>query len=111
VLDWAGWRLERMPALPRTAWFELPPDWVCEVASPSTAAFDRASKMPLYAAGGVRFCWIIDPVVRTLETYMLERGRWLLVETFRGDAAVRAAPFDAIELDLGALWSRPAKAT
>jgi Uma2 family endonuclease len=100
-----------MPELPRTAWFELPPDWICEIASPSTAAFDRADKMPLYAGAGVRFCWIVDPAVRTLETYMLEGSRWLLVETFRGDASVRAVPFDAIELDLSALWGRPARAT
>ena len=37
VPDLAGWRRERMPALPETAWFELAPDWVCEVLSPGTA--------------------------------------------------------------------------
>ena len=26
--DLAGWRRERMPKLPKTAWFELAPDWV-----------------------------------------------------------------------------------
>jgi Uma2 family endonuclease len=34
VPDIAGWRRERMPALPDTAWFALAPDWVCEVLSP-----------------------------------------------------------------------------
>jgi len=29
VPDLAGWRRERMPELPETAWFELAPDWVC----------------------------------------------------------------------------------
>ncbi len=37
VPDLAGWRRERMPELPETAWFELAPAWVCEVLSPSTA--------------------------------------------------------------------------
>jgi len=30
---------------------------------------------------------------------------WLLVATFRGDAAVRAEPFDAVEIDLAGLWA------
>jgi hypothetical protein len=29
------------------------------------------------------------------------------VRIHQGDTMVRAAPFDAIELDLGALWSPP----
>ena len=108
VPDLAGFRVERMPALPETAWFEVVPDWVCEVASPSTAAFDRADKMPVYARAGVRFAWIVEPSIQTLETYALENGRWVLLATFRGDRTVRAVPFDAIELELGALWSPPA---
>ena len=48
VPDLAGWRRERMPELPDTAAFELAPDWVCEVLSPSTAARDRADKVPIY---------------------------------------------------------------
>jgi Uma2 family endonuclease len=110
VPDWAGWRVERMPELPNTAWFEVIPDWVCEIASPSTAAFDRADKMPLYARAGVAFAWIVDPGVQTLETYALDRARWMLLATFRGSRSVRAAPFDAIELELGALWARPSGA-
>lgn len=33
VPDLAGWRRERMPELPRVPYFELAPDWVCEVLS------------------------------------------------------------------------------
>jgi Uma2 family endonuclease len=105
VPDQAGWRIERMPELPKTAWFEIVPDWVCEVASPSTAAFDRADKMPVYARAGVQFAWIVEPSLQTLETYALENQRWVLLETFRGNRSVRAVPFDAIELELGALWA------
>ena len=31
VPDLAGWRRERMPAVPDEAYFTLAPDWVCEV--------------------------------------------------------------------------------
>lgn len=106
VPDLAGWRRERLPALPDTAWFELPPDWVCEILSPSTASMDRAQKMPVYAVQGVPFLWLVDPEARTLEVYRLQPdGHWLLLETLSDDAPVCQPPFDAISFDLGKLWA------
>src|SRR5437762_2790090 len=67
VPDLAGWRRERMPAVPDAPAFELAPDWVCEVLSPSTAAIDRAEKMPIYGRERVGHLWLIDPAARTLE--------------------------------------------
>jgi Uma2 family endonuclease len=106
VPDYAGWRRERMPEVPDAAAFELSPDWVCEVLSPSTAATDRAEKMPIYARERVPHVWLVDPLARTLETYRLENGRWLMLGTWRDDARVRAEPFESHELELGALWAR-----
>ncbi len=109
VPDLAGWQRERMPALPETAWFELPPDWVCEILSPSTARLDRVVKMPLYAGHGVGHLWLVDPELQTLEVYRLDRSQetphWLLLESLEGDAPVRQPPFDAIEFSLGSLWA------
>lgn len=107
VPDIAGWRVERMPELPTTAYFATPPDCVCEVLPPSTAAEDRADKMPAYADAGVPHVWLIDPLVRTLEVMRLEGGRWFVAATFRGDALVRAEPFDSVELSLADLWGPP----
>jgi hypothetical protein len=42
---------------------------------------------------------------RRWSVYALGRGGWSEVESYRGDALVRAAPFDAIELDLSVLWA------
>ena len=107
VPDIAGWRRERMPVMPETAAFTLAPDWVCEVLSPqSTEARDREEKMPLYAREEVGHLWLVNPTAQTLEAFMLERERWVLLGTWSGDKKVRVKPFDAIELDLAALWSR-----
>ena len=38
-----------------------PPDWVLEVASPSTQTKDRDCKLRRYAAMGVAECWLFDP--------------------------------------------------
>jgi Uma2 family endonuclease len=106
VPDLAGWRRERMPERPDAPAIELAPDWVCEVVSPSSEATDRADKMPIYAHEAVRNIWLVDPLARTLEVYRLEGERWLLLATWRDEARVRAEPFDAIELELAALWAR-----
>ncbi|WP_224364645.1 Uma2 family endonuclease [Hyalangium versicolor] len=104
VPDFAGWRRERMPQPPRTAAFSLAPDWACEVLSPSTAVMDRAAKLPVYAREGVHHVWLVDPVLRTLEIFRLQDGRYTLLVTHTGKGRVRAAPFEAIELELAYLW-------
>lgn len=106
VPDMAGWRRATMPELPDVAFFTLPPDWVCEVASPSTARLDRVLKLPLYARAGVEYAWVIDPIARSLEVFRARDAQYALVQTFADDARVRAEPFDAIELELAALWMR-----
>jgi Uma2 family endonuclease len=106
VPDLAGWRRQRMPTMPDTPAFEIVPDWICEVLSPTTAATDRADKMPIYAALGVSHVWLVDPLAQILEVYRLEGPRFSLLATWRGDAVVRADPFEAIELELPALWAR-----
>jgi len=86
------------------------PDWICEVLSPGTARFDRTVKLPLYAAAGVGFAWLIDPLTQTLEVY--ERNphpkgsRWLLLETFGGDDQVHPPPFDALPFEMKELWAQ-----
>lgn len=85
--------------------------WASEVLSPSTRELDRTEKLPRYAAHGVAHAWLVDPIARTLEVRTLgDDGRWREVRTYVGDARVRAAPFEAIELELEALWSPPRQA-
>lgn len=107
VPDLAGWRRERMPELPvEKPYLELAQDWVCEVLSPRTAALDRGDKRRIYAESSVRHLWFIDPEAKTLEVLGLDGGSYRVLEVFSGEQSVRAVPFDAIELELGALWAR-----
>ncbi|HOW76636.1 MAG TPA: Uma2 family endonuclease [Candidatus Competibacteraceae bacterium] len=104
VPDLAGWRRERMPTLPEDHRFEITPDWVCEVLSPSTARKDRALKMPLYARFGVPDLWLLDPMARTLEAFELRDGHWVLEVVFQNEEMVAAAPFAAAPFSLAVLW-------
>ncbi|MGV8074940.1 MAG: Uma2 family endonuclease [Syntrophobacteraceae bacterium] len=104
VPDLSGWRVERFPEVIDTNWISTPPDWVCEVLSPSTIRLDRIKKMSKYAKFKVPYIWLIDPIVMTLEVFKLESGRWVLLNAFEGNDKVRAEPFQEIEFDLGNLW-------
>ncbi len=104
VPDVAGWRRERMPEFPDTAFFTLAPDWVCEVLSPSTRDLDRHGKRPVYAREGMRHLWFIDPLARDLEAFELRDGEWVLIATARNDDPVSIPPFEAITFPLDALW-------
>jgi Uma2 family endonuclease len=105
VPDMAGWRRERLPTLPAVAHLTLAPDWLCEVLSPSTETVDRAKKLKIYAREGVGHVWLVNPLLQTLEVLRLESERWSLRATYEGSPNIRAEPFDAIELELGALWA------
>jgi Uma2 family endonuclease len=104
VPDWAGWRRERLPVLGNVPFFTLAPDWVCEIISPSTGRIDRSRKMRHYAADGVAYLWLVDPLLQTLEIYRLEGGRWVVAGAHDGKQVVRAEPFEAIEIRLGRWW-------
>ena len=104
VPDLAGWSRERLPELPDTAWFELAPDWVCEVLSPSTARTDRVKKMRVYARERIPWVWLVDPIARYVETYRLEGDEYSMSGDFGDDEYLRAEPFDAVAFDLLPWW-------
>lgn len=104
VPDLAGWRRGRMPRIPEGHRFEVVPDWVCEILSPSTASKDSEIKMPLYARHGVAYLWLVDPQRRELEAYALKQGQWWQIAAASEDQVIAVPPFEALQLDLGALW-------
>ena len=108
VPDIAGWSRARLPRAVGDnplAHYDLAPDWVCEVLSPSTRRIDQGVKMDIYAREGVRHVWQVDPPKRTLDIFQLVGGRWERVGSFGREETIRAPPFEALELELSLLWS------
>jgi Uma2 family endonuclease len=104
VPDLGGWRRERMPEQPTTAFYQIAPDWVCEVLSPSTARVDRVLELPIYAREQVSHVWLVDPLTQTLEIFRKSGEHDQLVSVFGGVEPMRAEPFEAVELELAAVW-------
>ncbi len=61
--------------------------------------------LAVYAEYGVPHLWLVDPLARTLETYMLEKERWTVAGLYKDEDQVSAAPFDQITLALNDLWT------
>jgi Uma2 family endonuclease len=104
VPDIAGWRVERTAGIAEKAWIETPPDWLCEVLSPSTEKYDRHDKQRIYGTYDVGHIWHVNPTTKLLEVYERQDRGWLLTHTFQDNDEVSAPPFEAITFSLGLLW-------
>jgi Uma2 family endonuclease len=77
------------------------PDWVAEVLSPSTARYDRTTKLSAYERAGVPEVWLIDPADRTVTIHRIAGGRYArpLVLELEGQTAITVVPDVSIDWD------------
>jgi Uma2 family endonuclease len=54
------------------------PDLVAEVISPSTAKRDKGVKKDLYEKHGVKEYWIVSPIEKSIEVWLLKEGKYEL---------------------------------
>lgn len=103
--DISGWRAERFTESLESARFTVAPDWVCEVLSPSTEAYDRIEKADVYRKAGVRHMWLVDTAEQLVEAYTANDGPWVRVGVWMPSkgARVRLEPFD-LEVDAGRIF-------
>lgn len=113
VPDLGGWRPGRLVDAEGVdePFITTVPDWLCEILSPGTARIDRMKKMPIYAREGVGHVWLVDPKERTVEVFRHHGSSYELVGTMGGDDAVRAEPFDAVEIPTAFLWGKTPEPT
>ncbi len=104
IPDLAGWRRERMTS-PTGVRAEVPPDWACEILSPSTARYDRGPKLRTYARSGVEWVWLVDPAAQMIEVLHREGTLWTIVQAVGEEERARLEPFASVELELARLWA------
>lgn len=77
------------------------PDWIAEVLSPSTASYDRTTKLRAYERAGVPETWLIEPTARTVTIHRIAAGRYTrpVVLELRGQTAITAVPGVSIDWD------------
>jgi Uma2 family endonuclease len=84
----------------------VPPYVAVEVASPRPRDVrrDRVDKLRDYARAGVRYYWLVDPQLRSLEIFELGRSSRYTVAVTASGGRVRVPGCPALSLDLDALW-------
>jgi Uma2 family endonuclease len=93
--DVAGWRRDRLPALPARAPITVRPDWICEILS-TNRRIDLIQKKRAYHHHQVGHYWLVDPIEETLAVHRWHPDGYVEVLCAERDDAVRAEPFEAI---------------
>lgn len=83
------------------------PDLVAEILSPSTAAYDRATKLPMYAEAGVPEAWVVDPEAKSVEVLKLQGNKYLVDSTLAGSQSLVSSQFPGWKISLSELFRFP----
>jgi len=100
--DVVGWRREGCPDRPVGTPVRQRPDWTCEVVSAGNANNDTVKKLRLYHRVGIPHYWIVDPRDATLTVMRWSPDGYVTLLRAERQEVVRAEPFQAIELTVGA---------
>src|SRR5208337_3740657 len=74
-------------------WIAGAPDLVVEVLSPSTATYDRATKLPIYAHAGVPEVWLLDSQAKTVAVLKLQSKKYIVEASLAGDQVLTSNLF------------------
>ncbi|MCL2833183.1 MAG: Uma2 family endonuclease [Treponema sp.] len=80
------------------------PDLVIEIISPSTARYDRIYKLRKYQKAGVREYWIVDPILKSVEVYILENNRYV-VSSYDETEKIPVTVLKGCTVDLAAVFT------
>lgn len=86
-------------------YFRGPPDLIAEVLSPATRSLDRGGpRQGVYARAGVRELWLLEPLLETVEIYLLLDKQYELVAVHRAGEEFEPRLFPGEKINVTALF-------
>lgn len=82
-----------------------PPDLAVEVVGPSNRRHDRITKLALYARGGIREYWLVDPQAATIEVQTLAAGEYRRHVLAGDDDAVTSPLFPQLSFSVATVFA------
>lgn len=77
------------------------PDWIVEIASPTSTRTDYIIKLFKYRTAGVREYWIVNPMKNAVQTYVFEEEETVNLFTFDDEIPVHI--FDGLSIKINDL--------
>lgn len=102
--DLAGWKIDAIRERPVAARVRIPPHWVCEILSPSTADRDLGDKHETYYRAHIPHYWIVDLNAPALTVLRWTEGGYRSIATAGPGECTGLEPFQAVELDIDQLF-------
>ena len=79
------------------------PDLVIEVLSPSTAKYDKTTKLNAYRKVGVGELWYVDPDIQLIEVLTLVNGEYT-VQAYAAGCKLAVGTLPGLEIDLESIF-------
>lgn len=81
------------------------PDWIIEIASPSTSRKDMKEKFEVYECSGVKEYWIVFPLEQHVLIYTLDKtGKYIGLHPFLKEDKISPVLFPDLVIDLGDIF-------
>ena len=84
------------------------PDLVVEILSESTGKRDKTIKKRMYEKFGVKEYWLVDPLYRLVEQFVLDNGRYQLEATLTKQDVLKALTISCLTIDLNNIFPKDA---
>lgn len=103
----AGWKTDRLKAFNSEPYFDLSPDWVCEITS-TNWRMDTIFKRDILQTNLVPYYWIIGPTEKTLTILVLDNNNNYVTycNLQKNDSFnFPLVPFENITIDLSMIFN------
>ena len=77
---------------------------VVEILSPGTARYDKGSKRKIYARTGVKELWLIDPDLKSIQLYEMNRNPETPAATHGANSKFTSPLFPRLTLKAAAIF-------